>query len=40
MRFETAMHPGMEGKHLFQITIPTNHPQQPQVKYQVRGDFK
>jgi hypothetical protein len=35
-----GMHKGMDGPHLFKITVPTSHPQVPRVSYTVRGEFR
>jgi hypothetical protein len=32
------MHPGMGGKHHFQITVKTNDPEHPQVVFDVRAN--
>lgn len=40
VRFVTAMHKGMDGPHLFRMTVPTTHPNVPAVTYTVRGDFR
>ena len=40
VRFSTAMHQGMDGTHLFRVTVPTTHPNAPAVSYTVRGDFR
>jgi hypothetical protein len=39
MFIETAMHEGMEGPHLFVITIASNDPTTPQKQVQVKADF-
>lgn len=33
------MHEGMEGPHLFVITIKSNDPVEPQKQISVKGDF-
>jgi hypothetical protein len=40
VRFSTVMHAGMDGPHLFQISIPTTHPQAQTVQYHVKADFR
>lgn len=40
VRFSTAMHAGMDGPHLFRVSVPTNHPSSPKVTYTVRADFR
>ncbi len=39
MAIETAMHEGMEGPHLFIITIKSNDPTAPEKQVQLKGDF-
>jgi hypothetical protein len=39
VRFATAMHRGMDGPHLFRITIPTTHPAASSVQYTVGARF-
>ena len=40
VRFVTAMHKGMDGPHLFRVTVPTTHPGAPAVSYTVKGEFR
>ena len=37
--FETVMHEGMEGPHLFEIVVKCNDPQEPVHKLQVKANF-
>ena len=39
MRIDTAMHEGMDGPHLFLITIRTNDPVEPEKQITLKGDF-
>jgi hypothetical protein len=39
VKFSTAMHAGMDGPHLFEVRITTNHPKVPVVMYTVRALF-
>jgi hypothetical protein len=32
------MHPGMGGKHHFEVRVKTNDPQQPQLVFHVRAN--
>jgi hypothetical protein len=34
------MHAGMDGPHLFEISVPTSHPKTPTVSYFVKADFR
>jgi hypothetical protein len=40
VRFTTAMSAGMDGPHLFQVSVPTNHPHAQTVQYHVKADFR
>lgn len=40
MRFVTAMHAGMDGPHLFVISVPTSHPAAKLMQYIVKADFR
>ena len=39
LSFETHMMTGMDGPHLFEITVPTNDPLQPAQKLRVKAVF-
>ena len=39
MKFSTSMHAGMDGPHLFEVTIPTSHPALPVARYTVKALF-
>jgi hypothetical protein len=34
------MHAGMDGPHLFRVTVRTTHPNAPKVQYTVKADFR
>jgi len=42
IRLDLIMHPGMEGKHLFQVMVPLEKggQQQPPVELSIKGDFR
>ena len=39
LTIRTQMHAGMDGAHLFRITVQTNDPREPQQSVLFRGDF-